>query len=78
MGDTAREKSFSIGGAANGKPSRDHRLASAAAAFGMLLRGSAHLGQFGWADLAAMIDDADLGAPGLRAAVDQARKVLAD
>ncbi|MCR9246438.1 MAG: von Willebrand factor type A domain-containing protein [bacterium] len=83
-GDTAREKTFALG-AGNGEgggvgqaPSRDHRLASAAAAFGMLLRGSKHLGQFGWADLAAMIDDADLGAPGLRAAVDQARKVLTD
>ena len=72
LGDAAREKTFPVGGG-GGKASRSQRLAGAAAAFGMLLRGSQHLGNFGWDDLAALLDDADLDAPGLRQVVDQAR-----
>lgn len=75
LGETARERSYPCAGAATETPSRDHRLAAAAAAFGMLLRGSPHLNALGWDGLAALLDDADLDAPGLRALVDRARTI---
>jgi len=75
LGDKAREQSFPVAGQPAAQPSRDQRLAAAAAAFGMLLRQSQHLGQFGWNDLAAMVDAADLESPGLRQMVDRAREL---
>lgn len=74
-GDTARETSFALGTGAGGAASRDFNVATAAAAFGMLLRSSKHLGDFGWDDLAALVEVEGLNAPGLRAAVDGARQL---
>ncbi len=76
LGDTARELAFPVSGAASVEPSRDHRLAAAAAAFGMLLRGSGHAGAFGWDDLGALLDRADLDAAGFRQVVDRARELV--
>jgi Ca-activated chloride channel family protein len=71
LAEEARELGRPVAGAVHERPSRDFRVASVAAALGMLLRGSAHTGTLGWDDLAAMAT-----APGLDAA-DLARTVAA-
>jgi Ca-activated chloride channel family protein len=73
LGDDARELSRPVDGALAAHPSRDFRVAAAAAAFGMLLRRSEFVGAFGWSELAALAGDPDLQAPGLSATVAAAR-----
>jgi Ca-activated chloride channel family protein len=75
LANEARELSRQVASAVVERSSRDFRVATVAAALGMLLRNSPYAGTLGWDDLAAMAAEPGLDAPDLAGTVAAAHRL---